>query len=136
MRIDGSHAIPWLPPYLATCYPASYTHAGFLLIQPGDSDAAVRARLGAPFAITWYDDIVQGPSITFEPTDRGWVATSSHNVVVPPRASMASLEAQRSLPNEYWSYSRKCTSSESQRVRGLTLRGGRVVRRDSAVIYD
>jgi hypothetical protein len=136
VQLDGWHAIPMSPPDWSTCYPPSFTQSAFLSTERGDSEAEVRARLGEPFSITWYDDLAKGPSVRFERFNDRWIVASAHGVDVPSGAPMSSLAGGRTLSNEYWSYSRSCTSDQSERIRGLTLRGGSVVRRNAAVIYD
>ena len=136
VRLDGWYAIPYLPPDWSTCYPPSFTQYGFLGIQPGDSHATVRAALGEPFGITWSEDNWKGASVTFERSNGRWVAVSAHGVEVPPGTSIESLEGRRAGLDEWWYYSRSCTSEQSERVRAFKLRGGRVVRRSTAVIFD
>jgi hypothetical protein len=137
VRLDRWHAMPFLPPDWSTCYAPSFTHGAFLASQPGDAASSVRATLGEPLTITWFGELAIGaPSITFVRSGGQWVVGSASGVDAPPRAPMASLEGRRTLPNEYWSYSQSCTSEESVRIRGLTLRDGRVVRRNASVIYD
>ena len=137
VRLDGWHAIPFLSPDWSTCYATSFTQTAFLATQQGDGAASVRARLGEPLSIMWFDELAIGaPSITFVKSEGNWVVASARGVDVPLRAQMASLQAQRTLPNEYWSYSQSCPPDQSLRIRGLTLRAGRVVRRNASVIYD
>ena len=136
VQLDGWHAIPYSPPDWSTCYASSFTQDRFLRVEPGDSAASVRSTLGEPLDITWYDDAVRGPWITFEPVQGRWVVTSADGIAVSPGTSMASLEGRRAAMHEYWRYSRYCASEQSARLRNLELRGGRVVRRNASVIYD
>ena len=99
-------------------------------------EASVRTALGEPFSITWYEDALKGPYIAFERVQERWVVASAHGVAVEPGTSMASLEGRHAPMHDYWSYSRFCGSEQSERIRSLKIRDGRVVERFASVIYD